>query len=91
MPSVYQMFEVLQKNCIYNVTKLPEKRVKIIIVSNLKVHESDIGQLVKLMHYRLDMSFITISKCHSILACSGIYWSEKYTMMLHYNMNFNKA
>lgn len=89
MPNVYQMSEVLQKNCVYNITKLLEKRV--ISVSNPKVHESDIGQLVKLMQYRLDMSFITISKCHSILACSGIYWSEKYTVMFHYHMNFNKA
>lgn len=81
MPNVYQMSEVLQKNCIYNITKLPEKRVKIINGNNLKVHESDIGQLVKLMQYRLDMSIITISKCHSIIAWSGIYWSEKYTVM----------
>lgn len=63
MPNVYQMSEVLQKYCIYNITKLPEKRVKIISVSNLKVHGSDIGQLVKLMHYRLDVSSVTVLKC----------------------------
>lgn len=91
MSNVYQMSEVLPKNCIYNITKLPEKWVKVISVSNLRVHESDIGQLVNLMQYRLDITFSTVSECHSVLACSGIYWSEKHTLMLRYSMNFNKA
>lgn len=48
-PDVYQVSQVLQKNCMYNTNKFPEKQLKTFSVSNIKMHESDIGQLVKLM------------------------------------------